>query len=222
MANKMKKLIVNADDFGYSFSVNKGIIEAHTNGIVTSTTVMIDAIAAKEAKDLSNYPDLSVGLHFYPKSLNDVEAELTRQIELFEKIVGHKPDSIDTHKRMPKENKEIETAIKKYCAINPTPVRGFGKAKFIRTFFGYNVDGSGTLSEDHVSIDSLKNAINQVTDELNEIMCHVGYSDDYLRANSSYNDTREKELKSICNPTIKKYLEEKEITLCNWKQIKVN
>ena len=48
----MSFLIVNADDFGYSFSINKGIIEAHTKGIVTSTSVMVDAIAAKEAKDL--------------------------------------------------------------------------------------------------------------------------------------------------------------------------
>ncbi len=217
----MKYLIVNADDFGYSFSVNKGIIEAHVKGIVTSTTVMIDAIAAEEANDLSKYPDLSVGLHFFPKSLDDVEVELARQVELFEKIVGHKPDSIDTHKRMPTDDKEIEAAIKKYCKVNPTPVRGFGHAKFIRSFFGYNVDGSGKLSEDHVSLDSLKNAIDQATDEFNEIMCHVGYSDDYLRSNSSYNDTREIELKSICDPEIKGYITSKGLTLCNWKQVEL-
>ena len=36
----LSKLIVNADDFGYSEAVNYGIISAHRNGIVTSTTMM--------------------------------------------------------------------------------------------------------------------------------------------------------------------------------------
>lgn len=36
----MTKLIVNADDFGYSKGINLGIIEAHREGIVTSTTLM--------------------------------------------------------------------------------------------------------------------------------------------------------------------------------------
>jgi len=32
----MKKLIVTADDFGFNPKINKGIIEAHRNGVVTS------------------------------------------------------------------------------------------------------------------------------------------------------------------------------------------
>ncbi|TGU42153.1 ChbG/HpnK family deacetylase, partial [Mesorhizobium sp. M00.F.Ca.ET.186.01.1.1] len=36
------KLIVNADDFGYSKGVNLGIIEAHRAGVVTSTTTMVN------------------------------------------------------------------------------------------------------------------------------------------------------------------------------------
>jgi chitin disaccharide deacetylase len=35
----MKLLIVNADDFGYSYSINRGIVESHVKGIVTSTSV---------------------------------------------------------------------------------------------------------------------------------------------------------------------------------------
>ncbi len=37
-----KKLIVNADDFGLSPGVNKGIIEAYLNGILSSTTLMVN------------------------------------------------------------------------------------------------------------------------------------------------------------------------------------
>ncbi len=49
---RKRYLIVNADDFGYSYGINKGIIEAHTKGIVTSTSVMVDSIAAHEAVNL--------------------------------------------------------------------------------------------------------------------------------------------------------------------------
>ena len=36
----MKHLILNADDFGYSYGVNYGIIESHLRGVLTSTTLM--------------------------------------------------------------------------------------------------------------------------------------------------------------------------------------
>ena len=36
----MKKVIINADDFGYSSAVNLGIIKSHKDGILTSTTLM--------------------------------------------------------------------------------------------------------------------------------------------------------------------------------------
>lgn len=35
-----KKLIINADDFGYTPAVTQGIIEAHKRGVVTSTTAL--------------------------------------------------------------------------------------------------------------------------------------------------------------------------------------
>ncbi|MBN1284785.1 MAG: ChbG/HpnK family deacetylase [Anaerolineae bacterium] len=60
-----KRLIVNADDLGRSAGVNRGIFEAHTNGIVTSTTVMINMPGAPAAIEyaLAHAPSLGVGLH---------------------------------------------------------------------------------------------------------------------------------------------------------------
>jgi chitin disaccharide deacetylase len=55
-----RRLIINADDFGLCESVNKGIIEAHTNGVLTSTTIMANMPAAQQAIDLAkNLPALS-------------------------------------------------------------------------------------------------------------------------------------------------------------------
>jgi predicted glycoside hydrolase/deacetylase ChbG (UPF0249 family) len=59
-----KYLIVNADDFGQSPGINRGIIEAHEQGIVTSASLMTRWLAAGEAALYAKqFPKLSVGLH---------------------------------------------------------------------------------------------------------------------------------------------------------------
>lgn len=58
------KLIVNGDDFGFSPGQNLGILKAHTDGILTSTSLMANSKYAEEAISLSrDYPDLAIGVH---------------------------------------------------------------------------------------------------------------------------------------------------------------
>ena len=60
----MRRLIVNADDFGFTAGVNRAIVEAHTRGIVTSSTLMANGRAFEDAVDLAKtVPRLSVGCH---------------------------------------------------------------------------------------------------------------------------------------------------------------
>lgn len=60
----MPRLIVNADDFGYTAGVNRAIAEAHANGIVTSSTLMANGPAFDDAVRLAKQlPKLSVGCH---------------------------------------------------------------------------------------------------------------------------------------------------------------
>ena len=60
----MRRLIVNADDFGLTDGVNRGIVESHEKGIVTSTTLMACAERFREAASLAaQSPRLSVGCH---------------------------------------------------------------------------------------------------------------------------------------------------------------
>jgi hopanoid biosynthesis associated protein HpnK len=57
-------LIVNADDFGYTSGVNRAIVEAHSHGVVTSSTLMANGPAFAEATLLARtVPKLSVGCH---------------------------------------------------------------------------------------------------------------------------------------------------------------
>jgi len=61
----MKKLIINADDFGYTPGVSLGIIEAHNKGIVTSTTALAVSPHFMEAMEQARLlaPRLAIGVH---------------------------------------------------------------------------------------------------------------------------------------------------------------
>jgi hopanoid biosynthesis associated protein HpnK len=60
----MLHLIVNADDFGLSEKVNEGILKAHRNGIVTSTSLMATGAAFEHAVAVCrSAPTLDVGIH---------------------------------------------------------------------------------------------------------------------------------------------------------------
>jgi len=60
----VRRLIVNADDLGLTRGVNRGIIEAHQNGIVSSSTLMATGAAFEDAAQLAaTHPKLSVGCH---------------------------------------------------------------------------------------------------------------------------------------------------------------
>src|SRR5579863_3743507 len=60
----MKRLIVNADDFGLSLSINRGILVAHRDGILTSASLLANGLAFEDAIVLSRqFPQLSVGVH---------------------------------------------------------------------------------------------------------------------------------------------------------------
>ena len=73
----LKKLIVNADDFGYRKDINKGIIFAHKNGIVKNTTVLTDRDAFEDAVYLSKEnPDLKTGLHIDLDIFMDIDKDI--------------------------------------------------------------------------------------------------------------------------------------------------
>lgn len=62
--NPRRRLIVNADDFGRSASINAAVIQAHREGILTSASLMVNGDAFEEAVTLAKEnPRLGVGLH---------------------------------------------------------------------------------------------------------------------------------------------------------------
>jgi hopanoid biosynthesis associated protein HpnK len=62
--DSVRRLIVNADDFGRSHSINEAVIRAHREGILTSASLMVDEVGFDEAIKLAKgNPKLGVGLH---------------------------------------------------------------------------------------------------------------------------------------------------------------
>lgn len=118
-----KRLLVNADDFGFTHDVNRGIIKAHTHGILTATTLMANGAAFEEAVGLArSHPSLDVGCHLVlvqgpsllrkgitlPRNVRAlVEAVMLRRIRPYDELrpqvervldAGIRPLHLDTHK----------------------------------------------------------------------------------------------------------------------------
>ena len=116
----MKRLIVNADDFGLTPGVNEGVITGHTGGIITSASLMVRGPAAAAAARLSaTHRRLSVGLHvdlgewiyrndcwapLYevvdPADAGAVALEVERQLDMFRELMGREPTHLDSHQHM--------------------------------------------------------------------------------------------------------------------------
>lgn len=61
---RARRLTVNADDFGWSRSVNRGIVECHVDGIVTSASILAAGTDFDDAVELARQtPTLPLGVH---------------------------------------------------------------------------------------------------------------------------------------------------------------
>ena len=121
--NVARRLIVNADDFGLSSPINRGIIESYRHGIVTSASLMVRWPAAVEAVLLCRTAPatrpLSLGLHidlgewawrqdgwkalYEVVDLEDrkaIEREVARQAAQFESLTGTTPSHLDSHQHV--------------------------------------------------------------------------------------------------------------------------
>jgi len=112
----VRKLVVNADDFGFTRDVNQGIVEAHRHGILTATTLMATGSAFDDAVSLAReYPSLDIGVHLvlvgeppFPATVAQLTgAVVLGRIRVLEQLraqvqrifdAGLEPTHLDTHK----------------------------------------------------------------------------------------------------------------------------
>lgn len=96
--DQQRRLTVNADDFGWSRSVNDGIVESHVDGIVTSASILAAGTDFEDAVELARQtPTLSLGVHlnFYrgtpvlpPERVSSLVGDDGRFLGSWQAIVG--------------------------------------------------------------------------------------------------------------------------------------
>src|SRR5213592_2764880 len=211
----MKYLIVNGDDFGASSGVNRGIREAHLHGILTSTSLLVDAPGADEAARMAaGLPDLSLGLHAdlgdeLDKASADsqgVRESLQRQFRRFESLVGRPPTHIDSHHNVHRNPRALPHFLE-LAREHDLPLREHSPVRYVSKFYG-QWDGQTHL--EHV-IGS------EIADGISELACHPGYVDEGHA--TSYRAEREAELRALCDPRIRRTLAERRITLISDSEI---
>lgn len=137
-----RSLIVNADDFGQSPGVNRGVIRAHEHGIVTSATLMVRWPAAEQAAAYAReHPALSVGLHldlgewaygagqwrarYEVVDTGDpvaVQAEVRRQLDAFCALLGRDPTHLDSHQHVHRQE-PVRSSLERAGEELGVPVR---------------------------------------------------------------------------------------------------
>ena len=127
----MKQLIINADDFGLHPLINKGIIKGHSEGIITSTSLMPSAPYFDEAVQLAKAnPSLGVGIHLTlvggvkPACTSGVNSLLTAGGVFAEDYTGFAKKWYTGSIKKNELVKELETQIEKVLAagIKPTHI----------------------------------------------------------------------------------------------------
>lgn len=244
----MSKLIVNADDFGYCEAVNYGIISAHRNGIVTSTTIMANMPGFDHAVNLlKENKSLGCGVHMTlscNKPLNDkfkslvdengmfhrrINDELINNIDLDE-IYYELCSQIDKVKNSGVEVTHLDShhhihtipylkdVIKSIIDKYNLKIRGGFKYKFERK--ENVIPCLDSFYDKKVDLDFFSNNMEKIKSyDVCDIMTHPAFIDNYLLNSTSYAINRVKEYEVLTSKKIKKLLNDNEIVLTNYKNI---
>jgi predicted glycoside hydrolase/deacetylase ChbG (UPF0249 family) len=230
-------LIVNADDFGQSPGVNRGIIEAHERGVVTSASLMTRWLAAGEAALYAReHPKLSVGLHldlgewvwrggdwvplYTVVSLEDksaVEREACDQIETFRYLMGRSPSHINSHQHvhMREPVRSVALRLSKRLGV---PLRGLcPNVHYFMSFYGQTIEGLPLPA--HIGLDRLIETLTTLPQGLTVIPCHPGYVNDLKTV---YQSERAEELRVLCDPRLRAAIDTFGIELStfdDWKNL---
>lgn len=217
-----RTLIVNADDFGQSEAVNRGVIRAHESGIVTSASLMVRWPAASAAAGYARaHRDLSLGVHLdlgewtfehgrwraLYRVAAEPEAEFRSQFERFRELVGCDPTHIDSHQHVHRDEPARSAAVE-LARMLGVPLRSFdSRVRYCGDFYGQL--GDGTPYPEGVTVERLLEIVRRLPPGITELGCHP--ADEPVP--SMYAHERVVELEALCDPRVRACIDAEAVEL---------
>jgi predicted glycoside hydrolase/deacetylase ChbG (UPF0249 family) len=241
-----KRLIINADDLGYDPAVTDGILRAMNEGVVTSTTLMVNTPYAAEAAARAR--PLAVGLHLnlarwkplsssVPATLlgrggdfveanapglpaEAVRAEALAQLAEAERLLGRAPTHVDVHKHLHSHPNILE-GVSAAATERGLPVRSMD-GKIRSALAGKRVRTPSHFigeagHEAYWTMERFRRELEQLPDGLTELMCHPGLAPTHVA--SGYSQQREVELQTFLHPGARAIVERLGIQLTDFRAV---
>ncbi len=236
----MKRLFINADDFGFTRDVNAGIIQAHREGVLTSTTLMANGDAFDNAVRLAREtPTLDVGCHLVlvqgcavldgrplpetPMQLVfqkiDAYAELRAQIQ---KILaaGIRPTHLDSHKHTHLLPGVFRAVVRLACEFSipyirrPLPRIGYYSRLARANDIRMTDHLLGFRLTGTLTEETLAAAIEGLREGETEFLCHPGLlGPELAQAQTRLKESRVRELEALTSPRIRALIDAKRVHL---------
>jgi predicted glycoside hydrolase/deacetylase ChbG (UPF0249 family) len=225
-------LIVNADDFGSSSFVNRGVLRGHAEGIVTSASLLVDHPAAAEAARLSrSWPTLSLGLHLdfgewrfsagdwvpvyevvNPRDADLVAVECRRQLDRFRDMVARDPTHLDSHQHVHVRS-PVRGVVEHLGSQLGISVRHFSRVRYEGSFYGQT--DRGERIPEQITTSALVSIIERLPDGVTELACHPAdaLAPGERDLDTMYRDERAQELKALCDPAVRDAIARRGIAL---------
>lgn len=234
MTSSNKRLVVNADDLGLSPGVNRGIVEAHERGIVTSASLMVRWPAARDATAYARRnPRLGVGLHldlaewacrdgewvrlYQVVNLDDraaVAREVERQVEAFFELMNRKPTHLDSHQHVHQDVRVRDVVESTARTLGVVLRHCDPNVRYVGDFYGQ--DEHGEPYHDAISVDALIQTLRSLEHGVTELACHPGYDH---ALDTMYCEERSIEVAALCDPRVARAVEECGIRLTTFGDV---
>jgi len=213
----MKWLIVTGDDFGASHGINRGIIQAHRDGILTSASLLVDRPASEAAAALAReHTKMRLGLHLELDAgdPDKVAVQCERQMARFQELTGERPTHVDSHHAVHLEARVLPHVLA-FARQAGAPVRGHSVAHHVGSFYG---QWGGATHPEHIGVEGLLRLLDtEVREGVTELSCHPGYVEPGFR--SSYLMERELELRTLCDPRVRHAIRDRGIQLIGFRDL---
>jgi predicted glycoside hydrolase/deacetylase ChbG (UPF0249 family) len=230
-----RHLIVNADDFGLSSGVNRGIVKAHQEGIVTSASLMVRRQAAAEAAAYARgNPRLSVGLHvdlcewryanetwrptYEVVPTNDavaVAGEVIRQLDTFRRLMGRNPTHLDSHQHVHRAEPVRSILLNEARKLGVVLRDLDPEVRYCGAFYGQST--KGYRYPEGVSVEAMIQILQNLPSGVTELGCHPGEGVDL---DSVYCTERIAECQTLCDPQVIAAVSANGIVLCSFANLK--